>query len=76
MIYCYLTPGEFRHYSDLYNGLGCWKLTGNESPAELRERQLVALSSVVPQDDPRARIGADEVQVHNKGHDSNIPRWT
>ena len=76
MIYIYLTPGEYRHYVRLMQPSAVFRAADHETPAGQRELQIKALESVIGFDGPRARIRENDVQVHNKGHDSNIPRWT
>jgi hypothetical protein len=75
MIRINLTIPEYRHYLDLFFGLGTFKMNGNESPAETRYRKIVALESVIGMDRPRARIGSDEVDVFGTRSDETIGRW-
>jgi hypothetical protein len=67
VIYCLLTEPENRHFLDLYNGAGQFKLPQNASPTEKRQRTIDALASVLPDEDVREKIGADEVTVMGRG---------
>ncbi len=74
MIYALLDHAEQRHFSDLFNGAGNFKLPTEASPAEKRERVIIALESVLPTEKVREQVGTDEVWFLNRGAGEDA-RW-
>ncbi len=74
MIYALLDHAEQKHFTDLYNGAGNFKLPAEASPAEKRERVIISLESVLTTEKVREQVGTDEVWFLNRslGEDA---RW-
>jgi hypothetical protein len=66
MIYALLDHAEQKHFTDLYNGAGFYKLPAEASPVEKRERAILALESVLTTEKVREQVGADEVWFLNR----------
>ncbi len=73
MIYALLSHAEQKHFTDLYNGAGSYKMPTEASPVEKRERAIIALESVLPLEKVREQVGSDEVWFLNRADDS--ARW-
>jgi|1185.fasta_scaffold15468_2 hypothetical protein len=63
MINIYLSVSEHRHFADLYEGAGIYRIDPSADAKTRRERTIMALESVLPRDGIRALIGDREVQV-------------
>jgi hypothetical protein len=73
MIYALLSHPEAVHFRDLYEGSGQFRMAVESSPAEKRERSIVALESVLPTEKVREQVGNDEVWIEGRG--SRPERW-
>lgn len=74
MTYALLSHSEAVHFKELYNGAGCFKLPTEASPVEKRERAIIALESVLPDEKVREQVGTDEVWFLNRPADETA-RW-
>lgn len=73
VIYALLAHFEMVHFHDLNKGAGLERLPAEASDSQKRERVIVALESVLPQERVREVVGTDDVWVDARGLSSE--RW-